>query len=184
MNVRVVVAGVGIWTTGPVPSAQRSTPHVERRLTHRDIVVDDPVLNSPLNRGNFSSASPTGHALLDRALYLPHEWTEDQSRRREAGVPDPIAFATKPQLAQRMLECAVQAGVPVAWVTGAELYGNDTDLRRWLEQAKQPYVMAVSSNHPLWHPGTQERADGLVAALPAARWGTRSCGAGSQGERW
>jgi len=132
----------------------------------------------------LGSASPTGHALLDRALYLPHEWTEDQSRRREAGVPDPIAFATKPQLAQRMLECAVQAGVPVAWVTGAELYGNDTDLRRWLEQAKQPYVMAVSSNHPRWHPGIQERADGLVAALPAARWGTRSCGAGSQGERW
>jgi SRSO17 transposase len=129
-------------------------------------------------------ASPKGHALLDRALYLPQEWAEDQSRRREAGVPDPIAFATKPQLAQRMLERAVQAGVPVAWVTGDELYGNDTDLRRWLEQAKQPYVMAVSSNHPLWHAGTQERADGLVASLPAACWGTRSCGAGSQGERW
>jgi len=61
MNARVVVAGVGIWTAGPVPSAQRSTPHVERstphverRLTHRDIVVDDPVLNSPLNRVNFT----------------------------------------------------------------------------------------------------------------------------------
>jgi len=53
MNVPVV-AGVGIWTTGPVPSAQLSMPYAERRLTHRDIVVEDPVLNSPLNRVNFS----------------------------------------------------------------------------------------------------------------------------------
>ena len=129
-------------------------------------------------------ASATGRALVDRELYLPQEWVADTDRRREAGVPEALAFATKPALARRMLERAFAAGVPAAWVTGDELYGNDTDLRRWLEQAPHPYVLAVASNHPLWHAGSQERADALVASLPADYWGTLSCGAGSQGERW
>lgn len=129
-------------------------------------------------------ASPTGRAFLDRELYLPQEWAEDQPRCREAGVPETVEFATKPQLARRMLERAVAAGVPAAWVTADELYGNDTDLRRWLEQAPHPYVLAVASNHPIWPAGTQERADTLVSALSADNWGTLSCGTGSQGERW
>src|SRR3989442_4609429 len=43
--------------------------------------------------------SPSGHVLLDRRLYLPREWAEDTERRREAGVPDDVAFRTKPELA-------------------------------------------------------------------------------------
>ncbi len=65
-----------------------------------------------------TSASPTGHVLLDRALYLPKEWAEDAARRREAGVPPEVSFATKPELARRMLERTRQAGLPAAWVTG------------------------------------------------------------------
>src|SRR5215469_2173934 len=59
-------------------------------------------------------ASPQGHVLLDRELYLPQEWADDAERRREAGVPEEVRFATKPQLARRMLARA--AGVPAAWV--------------------------------------------------------------------
>jgi len=129
-------------------------------------------------------ASAKGRAFLDRELYLPQGWIPDQTRRTEAGVPDTVAFATKPQLAQRMLARAFAAGVPAAWVTGDELYGNDTDLRRWLEQTHHPYVFAVAGSHPIWHTGSQERADALIASLPDIRWGTLSCGAGSQGERW
>jgi SRSO17 transposase len=82
-----------------------------------------------------------------------------------------------------MLARAFAAGVPAAWVTADELYGDCTALRRWLEQEAHPYVVAVSCNHPVWQAGTQARADALVASLPAAAWGTLSCGAGSQGER-
>jgi SRSO17 transposase len=128
-------------------------------------------------------ASPKGRTFLDRALYLPAAWADDMTRRREAGVPEDVRFATKPALAKQMLERALVAGVPAAWMTGDELYGDDTDLRHWLEQENHPYVVAVSCNHPLWHDGEQQRADALVASLPATIWGTLSCGAGSQGER-
>lgn len=128
-------------------------------------------------------ASPKGRTFLDRELYLPKEWADDPVRRREAGVPEAVAFATKPELAREMLARAFAVGVPAGWVTGDEMYGNDTDLRRWLEAGSHPYVLAVSCGHPLWQEGAQERADALIAALPTQAWGTISCGEGSQGER-
>jgi SRSO17 transposase len=128
-------------------------------------------------------ASSKGRTFLDRALYLPQDWADDAERRREAGVPESVTFATKPELARGMLERALTTGVPAAWVTGDEIYGDATDLRRWLEREQHPYVFAVSCSSPIWHGGRQERADALVASLPPESWGTRSCGAGSQGER-
>jgi SRSO17 transposase len=128
-------------------------------------------------------ASSQGRTFLDRALYLPQEWVDDSERRQEAGVPEAVTFATKPELARQMLERAFVAGVPAAWVTGDEIYGDATDLRRWLERNHHPYVFAVSCSSPIWHDGRQERADAFVASLPLESWGTLSCGAGSQGER-
>lgn len=128
-------------------------------------------------------ASAKGRTFLDRQLYLPKEWAGDTERRREAGVPDAVAFATKPALARQMLECAFAGAVPAAWVTGDEIYGNDAELRRWLEGEGRPYVLAAACNHAVWHNGKQERADALIAALPDTAWGTLSCGTGAQGER-
>src|SRR5829696_889834 len=128
-------------------------------------------------------ASSRGRAFLDRDLYLPKEWADDPARRREAGVPAEVAFATKPELARRTLERAFAAAVPAAWATGDEIYGDATDLRHWLERGRHPYVLAVSCSHPVWRSGSQVRADALVAGLPQEARGTLSCGAGSQGER-
>ena len=128
-------------------------------------------------------ASGKGHAFLDRELYLPQVWINDAARRGEAGVPTETTFATKPELAQRMLARAFAAAVPAAWVTGDAVYGDDSDLRRWLEAEGRAYVLAVSSNHPVWQAGTQARADRLVAALPQEAWAPLSAGEGSQGER-
>jgi SRSO17 transposase len=129
-------------------------------------------------------ASAHGRTFLDRALYLPQEWVDDPARRQEAGVPAALGFATKPELARAMLARAFAARVPAAWVTGDEIYGDATDLRHWLERERHPYVFAISCNSPIWHDGRQERVDALVAARPPESWGTLSCGAGSQGERF
>jgi SRSO17 transposase len=128
-------------------------------------------------------AGSQGRAFLDRELYLPQEWAQDPERRGEAGVPPAVSFATKPALAQRMLARAFAAGVPAAWVSGDEIYGDDGAFRHWLMAGNHPYVLAVSAHHPIWLAGRQERADRLVAALPAEAWAPLSAGTGSQGER-
>ncbi len=128
-------------------------------------------------------ASPHGRAFLDRALYLPTAWAEDRPRRRAAGVPDGIRFATKGALAEAMLARAFAAGVPAAWVTGDEVYGNDGALRRWLETEGRPYVLAVARSHPVWQDGVQVPAEALLATIPEAGWQRLAVGAGSKGPR-
>lgn len=63
-------------------------------------------------------ASGLGQTLLDRALYLPASWTADALRCQRAGIAPEVAFATKPELAQRMLAHAFASGVPASWVAG------------------------------------------------------------------
>jgi SRSO17 transposase len=132
-------------------------------------------------------ASPRGRTFLDRELYLPRGWAEDRARRDEAGVPSDVAFATKPELARRMLERALAAGVPVAWVTGDEVYGKDRRLRMWLESQQQPFVLAIASNEPLWvewDQGPQQVPVATIAArLAEARWTRISAGNGAKGPR-
>ena len=81
-------------------------------------------------------ASAAGHALIDRELYLPRSWTADPARCRAAGIPDDTGFATKPQLARRMIERAIAAGVPFGWFAADEAYGDNGKLRAWLEDAR------------------------------------------------
>jgi SRSO17 transposase len=69
-------------------------------------------------------AARAGHALIDRELYLPRCWTADPARCDAAGIPGDVGFATKPQLARRMIERAIAAGVPFGWVAADEAYGN------------------------------------------------------------
>jgi SRSO17 transposase len=130
-------------------------------------------------------ASAQGHTFLDRELYLPKEWAVDAPRRAEAGVPEPVPFRTKPQLARVMLERALDAGVPAAWVMGDEVYGGDRRLRVWREERQLPHLLAVKSSEPLWTRTTwrQVAAKTLAAAVPAAEWQRLSAGEGAKGPR-
>ena len=133
-------------------------------------------------------ASKRGTAFLDRALYLPKSWAGDAQRREEAGVPKEVAFATKPELAQAMLQRALEAGVPAAWVTGDAVYGGTRRLRMFLEGRGQPFVLAVKRDEPLWvleperGPG-QVAANRLAEALAPEEWTRLSAGDGSKGPR-
>ena len=94
-------------------------------------------------------ASVHGHILIDRELYLPQEWAENQPHRAEAHVPRAIAFRTKPELAQQMLERAFATGLTSAWVSADSIYGGARSLRLWLEAREQPFVLAVAKNEAL-----------------------------------
>jgi SRSO17 transposase len=129
-------------------------------------------------------ASDKGAALVDRELYLPEEWAADGERRRAAAVPEETEFATKPELARRMIERTLQAGAPCSWVAGDEVYGNNSKLRQWLEDRRQGYVLAVASDQRMrWPDRQQRRVDAIVQSLPGLAWERLSAGQGSKGER-
>ena len=100
-------------------------------------------------------AAPAGSAFIDRALYLPRSWTNDPARCQAAGIPEDVAFATKPALATEMITRALDAGAPAGWVAADEVYGQDPQLRAE-----------------------------LARRLPARAWQRISAGPGAKGPRW
>jgi SRSO17 transposase len=129
-----------------------------------------------------------GHTLIDRALYLPHEWTDDPARCQKAGIPALTPFRTKPELAREMLERLHQARVPISWVVADSVYGGHLDLRLWLETRSQNYVMAIACDEPvvldLPTVGVRRLEVREVPALLAADcWHKLSMSEGSKGPR-
>jgi len=129
-------------------------------------------------------AAARGHALIDRALYLPRSWTEDPDRCAAAGVPATAEFATKPALAAAMITHAVQAGVPAAWVAGDEVYGADPTLRASVRGHGLGYVLQIAANRRVPTHAGPKRVDELASSMPAYAWQTYSAGAGSKGPRY
>jgi len=127
-------------------------------------------------------ADRSGAAFIDRALYLPEEWTQDRVRCREAGIPDEVEFATKGELAQQMLARAFAAGVPAEWVVGDTVYGYD-EVRLWLEAQQKNYVLAVSQTHQVWVQGRPQPVGLVAALLPDEAWVVLAAGEGSKGSR-
>jgi SRSO17 transposase len=110
-------------------------------------------------------AAQDGAAFIDRALYLPQDWTDDRSRRTEAGVPEATRFATKIELAQQMLARAFAADVPARWVVADAFYGRSHALRRWLEERGRAYALMIPKTNAVWYQGRRERAEQLGARL-------------------
>src|SRR5580704_13390058 len=90
-------------------------------------------------------------------LYLPEVWANDKARREKAGVPEAVAFQTKPQIALDQIRRAQQRGVPAGIVLADAGYGNDTQFRTRLTEWKLPYVAGVQSAVSVWKPGQQPK---------------------------
>src|SRR5215210_6995849 len=128
-------------------------------------------------------ASKEGAAFVDRALYLPREWTDDPQRLSEAGAPEGVRFATKGELARAMLNRAFEAGVPARWIVADTVYGMTRGLRGWLEKSERSYVVAVTSSKGIYHEGRQRQVRTVAKSLPQDAWMRASAGTGSIGER-
>ena len=129
-------------------------------------------------------AAPRGHALIDRALYLPRSWADDHDRCANAGIPNgQRRFATKPTLATELITRAVQAGVPAAWVAGDEVYGADPRLRAAVRDHGLGYVLAIAANRRVPTHAGRLRVDALPTLIPAYAWQKHSAGAGAHGPR-
>src|SRR5687767_2873592 len=127
-----------------------------------------------------------GHAFIDRRLYLPKDWTDAPARLTAAHVPATVRFATKPAIAVAMIERALEAGVPFAWVAADSVYGVG-GVEKVLRQAGKGYVLGVTGTHPFrsWgkKPGCSGTAEKIAAALPSSTYRRLSAGGGTMGPR-
>ncbi len=107
-------------------------------------------------------------------LYLPRVWAEDAARRRKAGVPDEVQFATKPQIALAQLERLLEQGAPRHCVLADAGYGVDTAFRERLGELGLPYVVGVTGQVTLCPPGLGRllSVKDLAFELPAVQWQT------------
>lgn len=115
--------------------------------------------------------TPRGSALVDRELYLPASWTDDRQRCRRAGVPNDVGYASRPELARRMVRRALDAGVAAAWVATEEPYGDSDALRAWLEDRDIGYALVTSRGE--WvttAAGSAAPAQEVARALRPAAW--------------
>ena len=130
--------------------------------------------------------SARGHAFIDRALYLPKGWTGDRARMARCHVPADKTFATKPALAVQMIERAIAADVPFAWVAADSVYGVG-DIEQVLRRTGKGYVLGVKSDHHFgsWSdkPAVAGRADEIAQELDPAAWQRLSAGEGTKGAR-
>jgi SRSO17 transposase len=127
-----------------------------------------------------------GHALIDRALYLPKVWAEDRARRAAVHIPEAVGFATKPRLALRMIERAIAASAPFAWVAADTVYGVG-EIEMALRRAGKGYVLGVTGAHQVlsWNalPLVAGTAEEVAADLPPYAWRRLSAGEGTKGPR-
>ncbi|MEE4494956.1 IS701 family transposase [Streptomyces sp. BE230] len=129
-------------------------------------------------------AGRRGHAAVDRELYVPRSWTSDPDRCRAAGLAEDTAFATKPELAARMVARFLEAGHQAVWVAGDEVYGGNPKLRTALEERGTGYVLAVACSHEATTGAGTFRADALAKKVPKRAWQKLSAGAGAKGHRF
>ncbi len=83
-----------------------------------------------------------------------------------------------------MIIGALDAGIPVSWVTGDEVDGADPGLRAALEDRQVHYVLAVAKSHPVTTAAGAVRADLLARRLPPRAWQRLSAGPGAKGHGW
>lgn len=88
-------------------------------------------------------------------LYLPKDWAEDEDRRRKAGVPETLQFATKTEIALQQLRHLLAEGAPRHCVLADAGYGVDTEFRSTLTEMGLEYVVGVTSAVVVWPPGIE-----------------------------
>jgi SRSO17 transposase len=218
------------WDDGPV--IERLQQYVGRRLNQPDgvLVLDDTGFakqgkksvgvarqySGTLGKvGNcqvgvfLAYVSARGHALVDKALYLPPAWTDDRPRCRVAGVPEAVGYQSKADLGLALLRRARQAGhLTATWVTGDAGYGEIPTLRDTLDAEGWCYVLEVPSITPVFTQAAQvavptwsgrgrkptqpqllagepepQTVQAVAAGLAPADWHTLTVAEGAQGPR-
>jgi SRSO17 transposase len=114
---------------------------------------------------SLSLASVQGSVPIAYQLYLPKDWASDALRRQACGVPQDIAFATKPEIALEQIRHAIAQGVPMGVVLADAGYGDETAFRDGITELGMLYAVGIRPGTTVWAPGT--------APLPPKVWSGR-----------
>lgn len=137
--------------------------------------------------GTFLAYVTSGRdrVLIDRELYLPQQsWLADPDRCTEAAIPAELTFTTRPQQVMAMIERARWSELRFGWFSADEEFGQNPQLRLYLEQAQIPYVMGVPKNTEFTdHSAQRATIEHRAARLAPHDWTRRAAGIGAKGFR-
>ena len=139
----------------------------------------------PCQIGVFAAwATTRGATLVDREIYLPRIWADDRERCTAARVPETVRFATKPRLAEKMIDRILPELPENTWLAADEVYGRDGGFRSFAERRHLPYVVNVSSAQTVLPRPGWRRIDKLAAAADESEWQLIEAGPSRTGSRW
>lgn len=123
-----------------------------------------------------------GQAWADFDVYMPDCWADDPQRRKKAGIPGELGFATKPELAIAQVKRLVATGIRVLWAAADEVHGRSSDFRDALRGLGLAYVVIIACDYRVTFAKNKvTRAD---QAVHEAVFERRSCGNGTKGPRY
>jgi SRSO17 transposase len=142
-------------------------------------------------------ATAAGYAPLDRRLYLPEDWADDQARREKCHVPLGVTFQEKWRIALDLLDRSLP-GLPHGWIVGDDELGRPAEFRAALRRRQERYVLDVPCDtlirdlerrRPRRRQAGRgrkrevpfQRADVWAASQPESRWERIDVRAGEKG---
>jgi len=124
----------------------------------------------------------SGQAWIDFDVYMPECWAKDPQRRRKAGIPEDLEFATKPGLAIEQLKRLMAAGVRVLWAAADEVYGRCGEFRDACRALSLAYVVIIPCDYRVTL--AKDKVIKADEAISDAVFERRSCGNGTKGPRY
>ncbi|MET8648190.1 IS701 family transposase [Streptomyces sp. NPDC004675] len=132
---------------------------------------------------HLAVVTATTRVAIDRMLYLPADWAEDEERRKMAGVPEEITFATKPQQALSMVADALAAGIDARWFAADEVYCG-RELQRGIRSLGLGYAVGGAATHQVIDGvGHRWEARQLISKVRPGQWMRQATGHGTKGTR-
>lgn len=119
---------------------------------------------------------------IDGELYLPQAWFAEShaEERKKTGVPEELAFQTKPELGWQMIKRTQEREIPFVAVAMDDLYGRNEALRQNLDQAGIEYYGDIPANtrvyldkpqiiHPLTKRGVPSKTPQIIGTAYEVR---------------